>query len=156
MFGEASCRTQGHPALDIQGHLLRFGMTGPQKYSPKTPKTSQGIWTWNPNVPCFDWNFGLLLEGWRCWSPKTGDKQVPGMSRAAKLPFPLFFWHITPKSFQTSSPSGPQWPPDFTQWTWAVSHLRGPPCSHQPLPWIKSGPLKIARYCRWFKVSPIF
>ena len=32
------------------------------------------IYTWNPNVPCFDWSLGLLLEG---WSPKTGDKQVP-------------------------------------------------------------------------------
>ena len=34
------------------------------------------LYTWNPNgAPCFDWNFGLLLEG---STPKTKDKQVPG------------------------------------------------------------------------------
>ena len=33
------------------------------------------VYTWNPNDPCFDWNFGRVLEG---WSPKIEDKQVPG------------------------------------------------------------------------------
>ena len=32
--------------------------------------------TWNLNDPCFYWNSGLVLEG---WSPKTDDKQVPGV-----------------------------------------------------------------------------
>ncbi len=42
----------------------------------------------------------------------------------------------------------------FGEVSWKV---RGPPCSHQPLPWIKST-LKIARFRNpwWFRVSPIF
>ena len=31
-------------------------------------------YTWNPNDPCFEWSFGLLLEG---SNPKIEDKQVP-------------------------------------------------------------------------------
>ena len=45
---------------------------------------SEGVrYTWNPNDPCFDWNFGLVLGG---WPSQIEVMWVPGIYIRPKVP----------------------------------------------------------------------
>ena len=78
------CEWLGHEKILESTFFVQFYIQ--KKETPRVPwwsdwrchaqKNHVHICIWNPNDPCFYWNFGLVLKG---STTKIEDKQVPGI-----------------------------------------------------------------------------